>query len=94
MESKEKTLDKLVLSVTTFLSKAAEDFAIEADQGEMLNDSDYEFISRRVISELAINSRVKLHSDIFLSEIETLACKLAESAIQNKIKKATQRAVK
>jgi len=90
MEERKKIAARLAVSVEAFLTKVAEEYAMEADPGEMLNDNDYDCISRKVISDLAVVNRAKLHAEICLAEISEQAGKIAESYIQTKIRKVTR----
>ena len=92
MDDYKKETENIVLSVVTALSKIAEDCAMNADPGEMLNDADYDQIARKIMSSLAITNRAKLHVTICLAEIIELSEKMAKSLIQDKVKRATTRA--
>lgn len=82
---------QLELTITTQLIRAGENSASDGDPGEMLSDSDYTSIARKAIADLGIGARVKLHADVWATEIKKLTRRYAEAAVQEKVKRVARR---
>lgn len=88
MEDLEKVSEALVVKVRALLMRQAEAEVAAADEPDLLTDAEVQAFVDRTLNELALDTRVRLHAQAWVSDVREYARQLARKAINNKIKKA------
>ena len=88
MDDPKKVSEDLVVKVRAFLMQVACDEVIAADEPDLLTDADVSAFTDRVLHELSLDLRVRLHAEVWVADVGEYARKLARDAINTKLKKA------
>ena len=88
MDDPKKVSEDLVVKVRAFLMKIACDEINATDEPGLLTDREISAFTDRTLDELALDRRVWLHAEVWVSDVGEYARQLARNAINNKLKKA------
>lgn len=91
MDDPKKVSEDLVVKVRAFLMQVACEEINAADEPDLLTDAEVFAFTGRVLHELSLDLRVRLHAEVWVDDVGEYARKLARNAINAKLKKAASR---
>ena len=92
LENLNKEAEELAAKVRTCLTRIAEETVSRTDEPGLLSDDEIASFVERTMVGLAIDRRVGLHTEVWVSDVEVYASALTRLAMNEKLKNAAKAA--